>query len=101
MRRISERQQPQSRRSKKQKQENGNPKRFKLRTIDDVNELNEWLVNRVISGQIDPKNADIINTIVKNTGYFNGRLKMDYGKLLVMAQIKKIQLPPNLLPILS
>jgi len=59
------------------------------------------LVNRVVNGQIDPKNADIINTIIKSIGYFNGRLKMDYGKLLVLAQIKKIQLPPNLLPIIS
>jgi len=59
------------------------------------------LVNKVVNGKIDNKTVDAINTIIKNHFYLNGKLKLDYAKLLVQAQIKKIAIPENLLPIMK
>jgi len=84
------------------KQQSNEPKRkFRLRTIDDANDLNEWLVNKVVTGSIENKTVDAINTIIKNHFYLNGKLKLDYAKLLVQAKVKKIEIPQSLLPIMK
>lgn len=71
---------------------------IKLRTIADLSNAHEWLINKQRNGEIDSKTADAMNTTLKGAVYLNGKLKMDYAKLIVQAQIKKIQIPPDMLP---
>jgi hypothetical protein len=76
------------------------PKPLPLRTIDDLTVAHEWLFNQQRSGIIDAKSADALNTTLKGATYLNGKLKIDYAKLWMMAQIKKIALPPALASLL-
>lgn len=71
---------------------------MKLRTIEDLASAHEWLINKQRKGEIDSKAADGMNTTLKGATYLMGKLKMDYAKLWVQAQIKKIQIPVGVLP---
>lgn len=66
---------------------------IKLRTVDDLNKALEWLYNQQKEGTIDAKTADALNTTLKQSAYLNGKLKLDYLKLMLTAKIKKIELP--------
>jgi len=68
-----------------------------LRTVQDTRIAVERLYNQQVSGLIDTKTADGINTTLKGAIYLNGKLKMDAIKMLIQTQIKKIQLPVGLL----
>jgi hypothetical protein len=74
---------------------------IKLRPIDDLTAAHEWLFNRQRDGEIDAKTADALNTTLKGATYLNGKLKIDYAKVVLQAQIKKINLPAGLLPALT
>ena len=69
--------------------------RWKLEAerLDDLNEALEWLFVQQKEGKIDAKTADALNTTIKQASYLNGKLKLDYLKLLLSAKIKKIELP--------
>ena len=82
------------------KGENKNVKtihRKKLRTLRDLSEAYELLYNQEMSGLIDSKAADGINTTLKGSVYLNVKVKMDLVKLLVQAKIKKISIPDKML----
>jgi hypothetical protein len=72
---------------------------IKLRTVDDLTNALEWLYQEQKEGRIDAKTADALNTTIKQATYLNGKLKLDYLKLMLTAKIKKIDLPA--LPILE
>jgi len=74
---------------------------FKVRTIPQLNEVHEYLLNQQINGQIDSKSADSINTTLKGCVYLNGKLKLDAAKLLLQAKIKKIDIPDGMFPQLA
>ena len=74
------------------------PKRMPLKSIADLTSAHEWLFNEQKDGKIDAKTADALNTTLKGSVYLNGRLKLDAAKLLINAQIKKINIPEGLLP---
>jgi hypothetical protein len=69
-----------------------------LKTPGEISQANEWLFNMQKDGKIDPKTADSLNTTIKNSVYLNVKMKMDYLKIFLQAQIKKIDLPKGLLP---
>jgi hypothetical protein len=69
-----------------------------LRTLGDVVAAQEWVFQSVQSGRIDQKTADSLNTCVKGQSYLLGKLRVDVANLMVKAQIKKVDLPPTLLP---
>lgn len=68
-------------------------KRIRLRTIAELQEAHEWLLNEQRNGKIDAKRADGINTTLKGATYLNAKLKMDAAKLYLQAQIKKVDMP--------
>jgi hypothetical protein len=70
----------------------------RLRSIDELSSAHEWLFDQARSGGIDNKTADVLNTTLKGATYLNGRLKLDYAKILLQAEIKKIKIPQGLLP---
>jgi len=74
--------------------------RIPLRTIADLSAAHEWLFNEQRRGLIDAKTANALNATLKGATYLNGKLKIDYAKLVLQAQIKKIRLPAALLPAL-
>ena len=69
-----------------------------LRTVGEIAAAHEWLFNQQKDGRIDPKTADSLNTTLKGTMYLMVKMKMDYAKLYVQSQIKKIEIPTGLLP---
>lgn len=71
---------------------------IKLRSIDDLSTAHEWLINKQRNGEIDSKTADAMNTTLKGAVYLNGKLRMDYAKLWLHAQIKKVEMPVGILP---
>jgi len=73
----------------------------RLRTIEDIIQAHEWVYNKQKDGKIDAKTADGLNTTLKGMVYLKGKLKIDAAKLYMQAQIKKVSLPPELLPDLS
>lgn len=75
-------------------------KRMRLRTIEDLTEAHEWLFQKQRDGKIDSKTADALNTTLKGATYLNGKLKIDYAKIMLQAEIKKISLPAGVLPAL-
>jgi len=75
--------------------------RKRLRTIAEISEAYEDLYSKQVSGTIDSKAVDGINTTLKGVTYLNAKLKMDAAKLMLQARIKKISLPDNLLPDIS
>jgi len=77
------------------------PKRLKLRTIEDLNTVSELTLNNFLDGKIDSKAVDGVNTIVKNQIYLNVKLRMDFMKICLQAGIKKINLPVGVLPELA
>ena len=79
-------------------QQKAPPVRQRLRTIEELNEAHEWLFEQSRSGALDNKTADVLNTTLKGSVYLNGRLKLDYAKLIMQAQIKKVTIPRGLLP---
>lgn len=69
-----------------------------LRTIGDLVSAHEWLFNQQREGKIDPKTADALNTTLKGSVYLNAKLRLDMAKIMVQAQIKKIDIPERYLP---
>ena len=72
--------------------------RMSLKTIPDLVVAHEWLFNEQRAGKIDAKTADALNTTLKGSVYLNGKLKLDAAKLVIQAQIKKLDVPAGLLP---
>lgn len=73
-------------------------KKKRLRSVEELTEAHEDLLFKQETGKIDAKTADGMNTTLKGVVYLQCKLKLDYVKLMIMAQIKKIDLPQNLLP---
>jgi len=73
----------------------------KLRSISDLTAAHEWLWNEQRAGKIDAKTADALNTTLKGATYLQGKLRIDAAKLMLLAQIKKIQLPAGFPPSLG
>ena len=71
---------------------------MKLKTVDEISAAGEWIFNQQMNNKIDGKQADSMNTTLKNQIYLNVKLKMDYLKIQLQAQIKKVTLPKGLLP---
>lgn len=71
---------------------------LQLRNLDDLVGAHEWLFNQQKENKIDAKTADALNTTLKGQTYILGKLRLDYAKLLVQAQIKKITFPKGILP---
>ena len=69
-----------------------------LRTVGDLIEAHEWLFNEQREGKIDPKTADALNTTLKGSVYLNAKMRLDVAKIMVQAQIKKIDIPARYLP---
>jgi len=59
------------------------------------------MLNRFLNGEVDAKSVDGVNTIVKSQIYLNVKLRMDFMKLCLQADIKKIDLPDGMLPELA
>jgi hypothetical protein len=72
--------------------------RVELKTVNDLIRANENLYNKHISGELDAKNLDAANTIIKSQSYLVGKLRMDYAKLVLLAQTKKLNMPDDVLP---
>jgi len=81
--------------------ENKNQAPMSLKTIADLNHAHEWLFNEQVSQRVDNKTADALNTTLKGAVYLNAKLRLDAAKLLLNAKIKKIDLPPGMLPDLT
>ena len=73
-------------------------KKMSLRSVADLTTAHEWLFNKQKEGQVDAKTADALNTTLKGAVYLNAKLKLDAAKLIINAQIKKINIPAGLLP---
>lgn len=73
-------------------------KDIKLRTVNDLVDAHEWLFNEQKEGRIDAKTADALNTTLKGSVYLNAKLRLDAAKILVQAQMKKINIPSRYLP---
>lgn len=73
-------------------------KLMSLRTIQQLNDAHEYLFNRQKDGKMDAKTADALNTTLKGSVYLNAKLRLEAAKLWMNAQIKKIDIPPGLLP---
>lgn len=73
-------------------------RQFGTKTMSGINEAVEWIFNKQINGEIDGKTADGLNTTIKSAIYLNVKLRMDYLKMILQANIKKIDLPEGLLP---
>ena len=72
--------------------------RVQLRSVNDLIQANENLYNKHINGELDAKNLDAANTIIKSQSYLVGKLRMDYAKLVLLAQTKKLAMPDEVLP---
>lgn len=86
--------------AEKEKDVTSNPP-IHLRTVEDLTQAHEWLLAQQRTGKIDAKTADGMNTTLKGAVYLNAKLRIDAAKLVLQAQIKKVQIPPNMLPDLS
>lgn len=72
-----------------------------LRTVADISDAQEWLFNSQREGVIDTKTADGMNTTLKGVVYLKATLPLKIFEAMVRAQIKKINVPTNLLPIIN
>ncbi len=70
------------------------PKKISLRTLDDLVNFNESLINQQHNGQIDSKTADAINTTIKGQKALLIDLPLQVFKIAVQAQIKKVKIDP-------
>lgn len=59
------------------------------------------MLNKFLNGEVDSKSVDGVNTIMKHVIYLNVKMKMDFIKLCLQADIKKIALPVAILPELA
>jgi hypothetical protein len=66
--------------------------------VNEISAAYEETYDKQISGAIDNKTSDTINTTLKGLTYLNVKLKMDYQKMMLQAAIKKVDLPKGLLP---
>ena len=73
-------------------------KPMSLKTPNELVEAHEWLFNQQRDGKIDSKTADALNTTLKGQVYLVGRLKLDYAKLWIQSQVKKLEIPKGLIP---
>jgi hypothetical protein len=71
---------------------------MRLRTPEDLTLAHEWLLNQQRDGKIDSKTADGINTTLKGATYLNAKLRIDAAKLFLQAAIKKVEIPPEMMP---
>lgn len=69
-----------------------------LKTITDLNNAMEWLWNEQRVGAIDSRSADALNTTLKGAMYLRATLPLKVFEAMVRAQIKKINVPVDLLP---
>lgn len=76
-------------------------KAMRLRTIEDLTEAHEFIMQQQQTGKIDAKTADGMNTTLKGAVYLNAKLRIDAAKLFLQAAIKKVTIPPNMLPDLT
>lgn len=72
-----------------------------LKTVNEISDAYEWLFNAQKEGKIDAKTADALNTTLKGLTYLCVKLRMDAAKLMIQAQMKKVNIPENLLPPMS
>lgn len=56
-----------------------------------MNEAQEFIFNKQANGLIDGKQADGMNTTIKQSVFMNFKLPLDLAKLQVQAAIKKVQ----------
>lgn len=73
----------------------------KLRSVEELSQAHEWLFQLQSSGQLDAKAADAMNTTLKGAVYLNGKLKMEVAKMFLQAKIKKVTIPPEMLPLMT
>ncbi len=70
----------------------------KLRSIKDFTDAYQWLFNEQRAGRIDHKTAAACNTTLQGSMFINVKLPLEVAKIMLQAQIKKVELPKNLLP---
>jgi hypothetical protein len=68
----------------------------RLRTLDEIAAAHEWLFEQTRAGRMDNKTADVLNTTLKGVVYLHGKLPLEYQRLYVQAQIKKLDVSPGL-----
>lgn len=71
-------------------------KKISLRSLDDLVNFNEALINQQHNGQIDSKTADAINTTIKGQKALLIDLPLQVFKIAVQAQIKKVRIDPGI-----
>ena len=71
---------------------------LQLRSLDDLVVAHENLYNLQRDGKIDAKTADALNTTLKGQTYILGKLRLDYMKIMINAQVKKVTFPKGILP---
>ena len=69
-----------------------------LRNIQDIVNAQEWLFNQQLNGKMDAKAADALNTTLKGSIFLIAKLRLDAAKIWMTSQVKKINIPPGLLP---
>ncbi len=70
----------------------------RLRSIGDFSSAYQWLFNQQRAGQIDHKTAAACNTTLQGSMFIHIKLPLEVAKIMLQAQIKKVDLPKNLLP---
>jgi len=71
-------------------------KKINLRTLVDLVNFNESLINQQHAGKIDSKTADAINTTIKGQKALLIDLPLQVFKIAVQAQIKKVKIDPKI-----
>lgn len=71
---------------------------MKLRTVDDLRDAHEWMFNKQKDGELDAKSVDGMNTTLKGAIFLNVTVPMKWIDIFVKSQIKKIEIPPIMLP---
>lgn len=68
----------------------------KLKTLEDIETAHEYVFNQQVSGKIDAKTADALNTTLKGSVALK-KLRLEVGKLYYLSQVKKIQIPNEMM----
>lgn len=71
---------------------------IRLRSIEDLQNAYEELYNRQRDNKIDAKAVDGMNTTLKGATYLAAGLRMKLVDIYLKAQIKKLEIPPVMLP---
>lgn len=72
----------------------------RLRSISDIAEAHEDVYNMALTGKLDNKTVDALNTTLKGQTYLLGKLRLDAAKIIVTASVKKINID-KFLPLLG